>query len=483
MTLRPPDPQTVVIFGATGDLTARKLMPALYNLFVEGLLPEKWEVVGCSRTEMSDDEFREMSWTHVEKHSRTGLDLDQWNEFARHLSYLQASFSPKGAMHGLVGRLKEIDRRLQSEGRRLFYCATPPSALPEIVARIGEEGLQKNARIVAEKPFGHDPSTARELNRRLHEVFEEDQIFRIDHYLGKETVQNILVFRFANGMFEPIWNRRYVAWVEIDVAEMLGIENRGKFYEEAGAMRDIVQNHMLQLLALVAMEPPARFEAESLRDEKVKLLRAIHPIRRRERDMVRGQYVAGEVEGVLVPGYREEADVSPNSMTETFVAMRLRVENWRWAGVPFLLRTGKRLARSVTQVTIYFHDAPQLLFEESGLDRPKQNHLAIRIQPNEGITLTFDAKVPGPEMRVQPVNMNFHYKESFMTKPAEAYERLLHDVMVGDRTLFMRADEIERAWEVVEPVLDPMPAIPYFAGTWGPEQAHSLIPSGRWHLG
>jgi glucose-6-phosphate 1-dehydrogenase len=333
-----------------------------------------------------------------------------------------------------------------------------------------------------EKPFGHDAASARELNRILHGVFDEQQIYRIDHYLGKETVQNILVLRFANGFFEPIWNRRYVRQVQINVAEEIGIEGRGRFYEEAGAMRDIVQNHIMQLLALVTMEPPARFDAESIRDEKVKLLRSVPPVRRRERDVVRGQYVAGVVRGVLVPGYREEHDVTPDSSTETFVAMRLRVENWRWAGVPIVVRTGKRLQRTATEVMIAFAAAPHLLFEESGLERPGPNDLCIRIQPNEGISLSFDAKVPGPEMQVGKVQMDFEYQKSFMTEPAEAYERLLHDVMVEDHTLFMRADEIERAWEIVEPVLERLPPHPYFAGSWGPERAKDLVAPYEWHL-
>jgi len=481
MTLKTPENQAIVIFGATGDLTGRKLMPALYNLFVQSLLPKEFAVIGYSRSEMTGDEFREASAAHVAKYSRTGLDPEAWEAFAAHIDYVPGEFQSPGAMQHLAEVLKEVDSAIHGEGRRLFYCAIPPSAFPVIARRLGEVELQRGGRIVLEKPFGHDVASARELNRILHEVFDEQQIYRIDHYLGKETVQNILVLRFANGMFEPIWNRRYVKQVQIDVAEELGIEGRGRFYEEAGAMRDIVQNHIMQLLAFVTMEPPARFEAEAIRDEKVKLLRSIPPVRRRERDVVRGQYVAGVVRGVLVPGYREEPDVSPDSMTETFVAMRLRVENWRWAGVPMVVRTGKRLARTATQVTISFATAPHMMFEESGLDRPDPNNLCIRIQPNEGISLTFDAKVPGPEMKIGTVQMDFDYEKSFMTKPAEAYERLLHDVMVEDHTLFMRADEIERAWEIVEPVLERLPPEPYFAGSWGPERAKELVAPYGWH--
>jgi len=481
MTLKAPPNQAIVIFGATGDLTGRKLMPALYNLFLESLLPERFAVVGYARSPMTVDQFRENVATSVAKHSRTGLDTAAWEAFAPHIDYIAGGFDP-GAMQPLAGRLAEIDAGIDGQGRRMFYAATPPSAFPNIARCLGETRLSESARLVMEKPFGHDVASARELNRTLHSVFDEQQIYRIDHYLGKETVQNILVLRFANGMFEPIWNRRYVRQVQINVAEEIGIEGRGRFYEEAGAMRDIVQNHIMQLLAFVTMEPPARFDAESIRDEKVKLLRSIPPVRRRERDVARGQYVAGVVRGVLVPGYREESDVAPDSTTETFVAMRLRVENWRWAGVPIVVRTGKRLQRTATEVMIAFAAAPHLLFEESGLERPGPNDLCIRIQPNEGISLSFDAKVPGPEMNVGKVQMDFEYQKSFMTQPAEAYERLLHDVMVEDHTLFMRADEIERAWEIVEPVLERLPPEPYFAGSWGPERAKDLVAPYEWHL-
>ncbi|GAC1375773.1 MAG: glucose-6-phosphate dehydrogenase [Actinomycetota bacterium] len=482
MTLQPPPNQTIVIFGATGDLTGRKLLPGLYNLDVESLMPEKFAVIGYSRSPLTSEEWRGQAAALVAKYSRSGIDPFAWEAFATHLEYVSGAIDDPGAMNHLVPALDEVDRHIQGEGRRTYYCAIPPSTFPLIATRLGETGLNRGARVVMEKPFGSNLASARELNAVLHSVFDEDQIYRIDHYLGKETVQNILVLRFANGMFEPIWNRQYIRQVQIDVAEQIGVEGRGRFYEEAGAMRDIVQNHIIQLLAFVTMEPPVRFDAESIRDEKMKLLRSVPPVRRRDRDVVRGQYVAGVVRGVLVPGYREEQDVSPDSPTETFVAMRLRVENWRWAGVPIIVRTGKRLANTATQITISFAAAPHLMFEESGLDRPGPNNLCIRVQPNEGISLTFDAKVPGPDMQVAPVQMNFDYQQSFMTKPAEAYERLLHDVMVEDHTLFMRADEIERAWEIVEPVLEPQPPVPYFAGSWGPERAKELVAPYSWHL-
>ena len=482
MTLKVPPNQTIVIFGATGDLTGRKLLPGLYNLYATGLLPERFAVVALARSPLTTTEFREQAEALVAKYSRTGLDEGTWERFVPHLQYVQGSLDEPGAFNPLVGVLEEIDRAIDGGGRRTFYCAVPPSAFPGIAERLGETGLNKGARLVMEKPFGHDLASATALNALLHARFDESQIYRIDHYLGKETVQNILVLRFANGMFEPIWNRQYVRQVQIDVAEEIGVEGRGRFYEEAGAMRDIVQNHIIQLVALVTMEPPVRFDAEAIQDEKVKLLRSIPPVRRKERDVVRGQYAAGVVRGVLVPGYREEQDIQQDSNTETFVAMRLRVENWRWAGVPIIVRTGKRLAKRATQITVFFSAAPHLMFEESGLERPGPNNLCIRVQPNEGISLTFDAKVPGPEMQVAPVQMDFDYEQSFMTRPAEAYERLLHDVMVEDHTLFMRADEIERAWEIVEPVLAPMPPVPYFAGSWGPERAKELAAPYQWHL-
>ena len=480
MTLAIPDPHVVVIFGASGDLTGRKLMPALYNLFAQELLPEQFAVIAYSRTPLSDEEFRSSSKENVREHSRTGLDERIWEWFEPRLHYVSGEFDSEGAMHHLVERLDTCDELFGTEGRRVFYCATPPQAFVQIVQRLGEEKLHRDARIVIEKPFGEDLKSAKELNHTLHEVFDESQIYRIDHYLGKETVQNILVFRFSNGMFEPIWNRRFVRSVELNVAEDIGIEGRGKFYESAGAVRDIVQNHLLQLLTVLAMEPPSSFNAESIRDEKMKVLNAMPVFE--VGNVVRGQYTAGEVGGEQVPGYREEENVAPDSITETFTAMKGSVENWRWAGVPFFLRTGKRLARRSTEVTVTFHDAPHMLFEEAGVSVPDANKITIRIQPDEGISLTFDAKVPGPDMQVTPVTMDFDYEESFMTAPAEAYERLLHDIMDGDRTLFPRGDEAERAWQLLDPVLDKTPPQEYRAGTWGPKKADELIAPWKWSL-
>jgi len=484
MSLERPEPQALVLFGASGDLAARKAMPALYNLFCENLLPEKFGVVGYARSKISDEEFRQRMQAAIAIHSRTGLKKSAWKEFEKHLCYLAGSYSDESAFEDLAVRLKEVDNEFGTEGRRIFYCATPPSVVPGIAAGLGSAHLNTEARIVAEKPFGHNLPSAIELNNSLHDSFHERQIFRIDHYLGKETVQNILVFRFANGMFEPIWNRHYVASVQIEVAESVGIEGRGSFYEEAGAVRDIVQNHMMQLLATLMMEPPASFDAEAIRNEKVKLLRAVRQFE--PKNSIKGQYTEGEVAGHQVPGYRQEEGVSKGSNTETFVAVRASIENWRWAGVPVFLRTGKRMPVRATTVTVFFHKAPFMMFQDSGVDLPENrreaNHLTIRIQPDEGITITFDAKVPGPAMRVAPVNMHFDYEDSFMAKPAEAYERLIHDAMLGDPTLFTRADEIERSWEVVDKILDKTPPLQYPAGKWGPAAAQGLVSPGRWHL-
>lgn len=480
MTLTRPDPQAMVIFGASGDLTARKIMPALFNLHMQGLLPKGFAVIGYSRSTMSDDEFSERMREAVNTHSRTQCDIAAWKDFSRTLRYVSGEFASERAMSHLAAELERADKELGTEGRRLYYCATPPLAFPQIAARIGEENLAGDSRIVIEKPFGEDLKTAIELNRVLHDVFDEDQILRIDHYLGKETVQNILVFRFSNGMFEPIWNRRHIEAVEIDVAESIGIGSRAQFYESAGAIRDVAQNHMLQLLAILGMEPPASFDAESIRDEKVKLLKSVPPADHGA--VVRGQYGPGEMEGGAVPGYREEEGVAPDSITETLVAMKLRVDNWRWAGVPFYLRTGKRMPRRATEINVMFRDAPHLLFADSGLQPPPQNHLTIRIQPDEGISLTFDAKIPGPEMKVTAVKMDFNYSDSFMLTPAMAYERLLHDAMDGEHTLFTRADEVERSWMIVEQVLERREPEIYPAGTWGPKGIDDLIAPYRWHL-
>jgi glucose-6-phosphate 1-dehydrogenase len=492
---RVPDPCAIVIFGATGDLTHRKILPALYNLYRAGLLPPESSIVGFARRPFTDESFRDEMRKAVEKYSRVPISEPIWESFAEGIRYQQGSFEDPGAFKGLAEQLESIDAERGTQGNRLFYLATPPSTYVEIIHNLGRAGLARPgrdswARVVVEKPFGSDLESARDLNHQLLQVFDESQVYRIDHYLGKETVRNILVFRFANGIFEPVWNRRYVDHVQITVAEDLGVEGRGNFYEEAGAARDILQNHMLQLLSVVAMEPPINFEAESLRDEKVRVLRAIDPELTEERirdDVVRGQYTAGWVGGVRVSGYREEEDVAPDSTTETYVATKLEIQNWRWADVPFYVRTGKRLPKRTTEVAIQFKQPPLMLFRESVSD-PEPNLLALRIQPDEGILLRFAAKVPKLGLDVRSVGMDFTYGTSFATEAPEAYETLLLDAMLGDASLFTRADEVEAAWAIVTPIImawrqwdegaiteGPGSLQSYEAGTWGPEAADRLI--------
>ena len=465
-----PDPCAIVIFGASGDLTHRKLLPSLYHLFVEGLLPAAFGIVGYARTEMRNAEFREMARESVAKHGRTQPEDEPWSEFAKALYYVPGEFTDQGAMKHLRRHLEELDRERGTGGHRFFYCATPPGAFGDIVTRIGEEGMAQNARIVIEKPFGTDLESARELGRQIHEVFDESQVFRIDHYLGKETVQNILVFRFANSMFEPLWNRHYVDHVQLTVAEDIGIEGRGRFYERTGALRDMVQTHLLQVLSFLAMEPPSAFRAERIRDEKAKVFHSITEVL--PQDVVRGQY----------RGYRDEPNVSSDSQTETFAAVRLDVDNWRWAGVPFFLRTGKRLPRRVAEASIEFKDVPHRLFENEGITGMGRDRLAIRIQPDEGIRLSFTVQAPGLGIALDQADLEFDYGERFEGKElVEAYEALLLEAMHGDRTLFLRQDGVERAWEVLEPVFaDPPPVAEYDPGAWGPAEADGLIAPRRW---
>jgi glucose-6-phosphate 1-dehydrogenase len=490
---RVPDPSTVVIFGATGDLAHRKILPALYNLRRAGLLPTESSILGYARRPFSDEAYREEMRKAVEEHSRLPLEPAIWDDTARGLGYHQGDFSNAGAFRDLAERLERLDEARGTRGNRLFYLATPPSAYAEIVENLGRAGLQRQsrghgwARIVIEKPFGTDLESAHQLNHELTRVFDESQVYRIDHYLGKETVRNLLVFRFANGIFEPVWNRRYVDHVQITVAEDLGVEGRGSFYEEAGATKDILQNHMLQLLSLVAMEPPIAFEADALRDEKVRVLRAVDPEwsdQRVQEDVVRAQYTEGWVGGVGVPAFRQEAEVSPDSKTETFVALKLEIQNWRWADVPFYLRTGKRLPKRATEIAVQFKRPPLMLFRESTAD-PEPNLLALRIQPDEGILLRFAAKVPELGLDVRSVNMDFTYGSSFTTDAPEAYETLLLDAMLGDASLFTRADEVEAAWAIVTPIdrawaeadasAERAELPGYEAGSWGPEEADRLI--------
>jgi glucose-6-phosphate 1-dehydrogenase len=479
MALASPPSQTLVVFGASGDLARRKLFPALYDLGYEGLLPERHAIVGTGGSELSNAEFRERARAGVEAFSRHRLDEARWQAFARELSYVSAPLDNPNAFGALGEHLVTLDAELGAEGRRLFYCATPPSTFPTIVQRIGEGLFGEGARVVLEKPIGHDLTSARELARVVGGVFDESRVFRIDHYVGKEAVQNILVFRFANSMVERAWCGETVDHVQITVAEADGIAGRGRYYEEAGALRDMVQNHLLQVLAFVAMEPPDSLAPEDVRDRKAELLGAVRPISADE--LVRGQYAAGVVEGQEVPGYREEDRVSPESTVETFVALRTWVDNARWEGVPFLLRTGKRLPRRTTEVTIVLRESERRLFDEAGIARLPAHHLALRIQPDEGISMVFRAKEPGPGMALDAVPMDFSYGASFGSRPAEAYERLLHDAMASDQTLFLREDGVERSWEIVAPVLNTDDRVrPYAAGTWGPSAADELIAPQIW---
>ncbi len=474
MTLAPPPAQDLIVVGATGDLSQRKLLPALYNLHLDGLLPPEGKILGYARGEMEPGAFHELAANAIRTYSRRPFDDDAWASFCARLSYVS------GREHGLA----ELVNRAK-EPHRLIYLATPPSAFPPMISELASHDLIEGTRLVVEKPFGHDLASGRELDEVLHRHFDEDQVFRIDHYLGKETVQNILVFRFGNALFERVWHRDAIDNVQITVAESVGVEGRGHFYEEVGALRDIIQNHVLQMLALLTMEPPASFHADAIQDEKSKVLRAIPPLE--PKHIVLGQYASGEIDGHAVPGYREEEGVDPKSHAESYAAMRIEIDNWRWSGVPFYLRSGKRLPRRVTEVHVQFREAPVMLFEgtlqEGEAERLSPNHLTLRIQPAEAITLSFLAKTPGPEIKLTPVRMNFSYGEQFKSQPPEAYERLLLDAMDGDRTLFLRSDTVDRAWEIVQPVLDAMPAVyTYPAGSWGPEEADEVIRPREWHL-
>jgi glucose-6-phosphate 1-dehydrogenase len=482
VALASPPSQTLVIFGASGDLARRKLLPALYDLAYEGLLPERCAIVGSGGSRLGDADFRERARAGVEAFARHRLDEGRWQAFARGLSYLSAPLDDPDAFGLLRERLVALDAELGGEGRRLFYCATPPSAFPAIIGRIGEARLGENGRVVLEKPIGRDLTSAQRLSRTVREVFDEPRVFRIDHYVGKEAVQNILVFRFANSMVERAWCGEAVDHVQITVAESAGIEGRGRYYEEAGALRDMVQNHLLQVLAFVAMEPPDSLAPEVVRDRKAEVLDAVRPFSADE--LVRGQYAAGVVEGHEVPGYQDEQHVAPDSTVETFVAMRVWIDNPRWKDVPFLLRTGKRLPHRATEVAIVLREPKRRLFYDAGLAGLPAHHLALRIQPHEGISLVFRAKEPGPGMALDAVPMDFSYGGSFRTQSAEAYERLLHDAMAGDQTLFLREDAIERSWEIVAPILDaPGTVHPYAAGTWGPRAADELIAPRAWRPG
>lgn len=477
----------MLIFGATGDLTRRKLLPALYRLVQQGLVPNEFAILGTARQEMSDEEFRAAMQAAVTEFGPDDtLDQSTWQSFAKRLFYLGGDFNDAGLYAKLKTKLEEIDTEYATGGNRVFYLATAPDNFGLVARQLGAAKLAKPAkaswvRIIVEKPFGRDLESARKLNKELAAVFDEKQVYRIDHYLGKETVQNLLAFRFANSIFEPLWNHQYINHIQITNAEAIGVEGRGAYYENAGVLRDMIQNHVFQVTSLIAMEPPASLSANSVRDEKFKAMQAVRPLPpdRIDEFAVRGQYGPGTVLGDTVPGYRQEPGVAPDSSTETLAALKLHFDNWRWAGVPFYLRSGKRLQKHITEIAIQFNDVPHRLFTDS--DSPLQpNVLIIRIQPNEGITLRFGAKLPGQAMRIRAVNMDFRYGSSFGVKPPEAYERLLLDCMLGDSTLYARRDMVERGWEIVAPILEtwkkPADDFPnYEAGSWGPQTAFELI--------
>ncbi|WP_273844977.1 glucose-6-phosphate dehydrogenase [Rubrobacter calidifluminis] len=480
-----PEPGVIVIFGASGDLTSRKLVPALYDLAAARRLPMEFAVVGISRTTMSHEEFRARLRRALEEQRPGRVSEEVWESFSEGIFYLPGDSKKPETYRELKDFLEKLDRERGTGGNRAYYMASSPSLFPAIVEHLGEAGMSREedggyARLVVEKPFGRDLESARALNADIQRYFREDQIYRIDHYLGKETVQNILALRFANGIFEPVWNQHYVDHVQITVAEDIGIEGRGAFYEEAGALRDIVQNHLMQVLCLTAMEPPVAFDATPVREEKVKVLKAVRPIRREEvgEVAVRGQYDRGWIFGEEVPGYREEEGVAPDSETETYVALKLFIDNWRWAGVPFYVRAGKRLPKKVTEIAIQFHRTPHTPFSGSDTRQLEPNLLVIRIQPEEGVSLKIGAKVPGTGFEVRSVNMDLLYGTAFMTEVPDAYQRLLLDLMLGDPTLFIRADEAEGAWSILQPVLEAWSegeVSRYPAGSWGPKEAEELL--------
>lgn len=493
------DPCILVIFGATGDLTGRKLLPALYHLNKDHLLPSNFACVGFARREKTHEVFREEMQKDIESFSRTKpVDLTDWESLKEKVFYHQSDFDTEEGYQKLAEFLKELDGLYGTKGNRVFYLSVQPKYFPIIIEKLASTGqiAKPNkegpfTRVIIEKPFGRDTESAKELQQFIARYLDESQIYRIDHYLGKETVQNLLSFRFSNSIFEPVWNAHHIDHVQITVSEDIGIGTRGKFFEEEGLLRDIIQNHMMQLLSLVAMEPPVSLNADAIRNEKVKVLQAVRPIRERdfEEHIIRGQYTKGLINGEEALGYREEENVDAKSVIETYLAMRLHIDNWRWAGVPFYLRGGKRLPKRTTEIAILFKKAPGILFEQKET-KPENNALVIRIQPNEGISLKINCKVPGPTSPVQPVNMDFRYGSYFGKSPPEAYERLILDCMIGDSTLFARSDEVAESWGIFTPLLQfwqttPRKEIPsYAAGSWGPEEADALLQQdGRaWRL-
>jgi glucose-6-phosphate 1-dehydrogenase len=487
----PVHPTVLVIFGATGDLARRKLLPALYNLAHEGQLPERFELIGIGRREMADDDFRTAAREAIERFSRTRPDAPVLQALLCDMRYVAGTFD-NPAMYEDVGQaLADFDQNAGRQLNRVFYMSTAPEFFPVITDGLGNAGLSRSegaeTRIVIEKPFGYDLASARALNAEVLGVFDESQVFRIDHYLGKETVQNLIALRFANALFEPVWNRNFIDHVQITAAEDIGIEGRAGYYDGAGALRDLVQNHMMQLLALLTMEPPASFEANRLRDEKLKVLEAIVPPSPDEvaSMAVRAQYGPGDAGGDPVPGYRSEDGVPEDSRTETFAALRLEVSNWRWAGVPFYLRTGKRLARKVTEIAVELKPVPHLAFQSTGSVGVQPNQIVLTVQPDEGVSISLGAKIPGSRMRIRPVNMEFRYGTSFMSQSPEAYERLILDAMRGEASLFTRNDEVEALWGIIDPILaawhgdSSSPLAQYPAGAAGPAEADALLGDGR----
>jgi glucose-6-phosphate 1-dehydrogenase len=476
----------MVIFGASGDLTKRKLLPSLYNLAAANLLPKQFAIVGYAYAQNTDENFRAQLTADMKELATNPIDPKIWAWFVERIHYVQGDFGDPAGYQRLAQKLAEVEKDHETQGNRFYYLAVAPKFFSECVRQLGAAGLTREdknhwARVVIEKPFGRDLHSARQLNSEIKSVLQEKQIYRIDHYLGKETVQNLLVFRFGNSIAEPLWNRNLIDHVQITAAETVGVEHRGGYYETSGALRDMVPNHLFQLLSLVAMEPPISFEADAVRDKQAEVLRAIQPPSPEEvlTKMVRGQY-GPSVHGAVMPGYREEPDVDPESNVETFVALKFTIDNWRWADVPFYVRTGKRMPKRVTEIAIHFRRTPFVLFRNTGVKDLQSNKLLIHVQPREGITIQMGAKIPGPIMNIGQVNMDFDYAREFHAAPATGYERLLHDCMLGDQTLFQRADMVETGWGVIEPIQDVWKALPghfpnYPAGTWGPDAAQSLL--------